>query len=421
MQTIGNYLKSGREARNIRLSEVARSTKISKWYLDCLEKDEFDKIPGGPYIKGYIASYASYIGIEEDEILKRYDSLQIDRDEENVIQDQLPQDKKSQKLNVLSFSKKNLFVLSMAVLIFLAVGLIYFLLQNKTHIVAQLQDPQDSKMQSPPLTEKKQVKSGLGPNRNSVQPVKSENIAKNKEDNFNKKQETASTSGVADASKNIHLKTGDEPDTTHQEATETESLALLPLEKEGKGTGQAILIGKNDTHSQNTTEKEPVIRDTSPPPGDNNVTRPARTDSKTLLNQNTPLPADLNSGSASAPGYRIPDAQPQAANNVRVIRAVATSEIKSKNPANPSNSFQWTTEKVYIWSMIECQLPPATIRHTYYFNGQKVNDVELKIKSPQWRTWSYKTLLNKRYIGHWKVDIFSDGGKLLQSVYFEVY
>ena len=46
MQTIGNYLKSGREARNIPLSEVARSTKISKWYLDCLEKDEFDKIPG---------------------------------------------------------------------------------------------------------------------------------------------------------------------------------------------------------------------------------------------------------------------------------------------------------------------------------------------------------------------------------------
>ena len=79
MQSIGNYLKSGREARNIKLSEVARSTKISKWYLDCLEKDEFDKIPGGPYIKGYIASYASFIGIEEDEILKRYDSLQLNR------------------------------------------------------------------------------------------------------------------------------------------------------------------------------------------------------------------------------------------------------------------------------------------------------------------------------------------------------
>jgi len=75
MQTVGNYLKSGREAKNISLSEVARTTKISKWYLDCLEQDDFDKMPGGPYIKGYISSYAAYIGIEEDEVLKRYDSL----------------------------------------------------------------------------------------------------------------------------------------------------------------------------------------------------------------------------------------------------------------------------------------------------------------------------------------------------------
>ncbi len=106
MQTIGNYLKSGREARNIRLSEVARSTKISKWYLDCLEKDEFDKIPGGPYIKGYIASYASFIGIEEDGVLKRYASLQINSADENEIQDHLPQDKERPKLLSFSLSKK---------------------------------------------------------------------------------------------------------------------------------------------------------------------------------------------------------------------------------------------------------------------------------------------------------------------------
>ena len=106
MQTIGSCLKSGREARNIRLSEVARSTKISKWYLDCLEKDEFDKIPGGPYIKGYIASYASYIGIEEDEILKQYDSLQINSDDENEVQDNHSEDKKRQKSPGFSFSKK---------------------------------------------------------------------------------------------------------------------------------------------------------------------------------------------------------------------------------------------------------------------------------------------------------------------------
>jgi len=356
MQTIGNYLKSGREARNIRLSEVAHSTKISKWYLDCLEKDEFDKIPGGPYIKGYIASYASFIGIEEDEILKRYDSLQLNSADENEVQEHLSQVKKRQKLIGFSFSKKNLLILSMAVLILLAFGINHFFFQNQTHTAAQLQTAQDSKLQPAPASKIKQDETRLVPNENSVQ-----------------------SAVLKDSTKN------DESRPAHQDAAETESLALLP--------------------SEQGSEK-------------NNIKRPALTDAKNTLPQDAPRAADLYSG--SAPGYQPPDARSPAANNMRIIRAVATSDVINKNPAGLSDSFPWSTEKVYIWTMIECDRPPSSIRHTYYFEGEKVNDVELKIKSPQWRTWSYKTLLEKRYIGQWKVDITSDTGELLQSVFFEV-
>jgi cytoskeletal protein RodZ len=388
MQTIGNCLKNGREARNIGLSEVARSTKISKWYLDCLEKDEFDKIPGGPYIKGYIASYASFIGIEEDEILKRYDSLQIDNTDEIETQDHLPQDKKRQKSIGFSFSKKNLFILSMAVLILLAFGFTYFFFQNKTHSVVKVQGTQDSKLQSAPSSKIKQGETRLVPNDNSVQSAKLKDLTKNREHKFQKKQEAASASQVTDLSKNNHLnpiKTEDESHLTYQDATGIESLPLLPSEQD--------------------SEK-------------NAVKRPALTDSNNTLRQDTPGTADLYL--ESAPVYRTPDARPQAANNMRVIRAVASSDVINKNPAGLGDSFQWSMEKVYIWTMIECEQPPSSIRHTYYFKGQKVNDVVLKIKSPQWRTWSYKTLLEKRYIGQWRVDITSDEGKLLQSVFFEV-
>jgi cytoskeletal protein RodZ len=389
MQTIGNYLKSGREARNIGLSEVARSTKISKWYLDCLEKDEFDKIPGGPYIKGYIASYASFIGIEEDEILKRYDSLQISSADEEENQDHLSQVKKRQKLIGFSFSKKNLLILSMAVLILLAFGFTYFFYQNQTQIAAQLQDAQDSTVPSAP----------------------SSKIT----------QEAASPSHITDLSKNNHLnpiKTEDEPQPAYQDATKIESLALLPSEKEVDGTPQAFLLEENDIHSQKATGKVPVIHDAPPLPENNNIKRPALADSKNTLHQSKPWSSDLQL--ESAPGYQLSDKQPQAANNMRVIRAVATSDVINKNPAGLSDSFPWSTEKVYIWTMIECEQPPSSIRHTYYFKGQKVNDIVLKIKSPQWRTWSYKTLLKKRYIGQWRVDLTSDEGQLLQSVFFEV-
>ena len=51
---------------------------------------------------------------------------------------------------------------------------------------------------------------------------------------------------------------------------------------------------------------------------------------------------------------------------------------------------------------------------------QLLNDISLNIRSFHWRTWSYKTLSNKRYIGPWRVDIASNDGKLLQSINFEV-
>ena len=242
MQTIGNYLKSGREARNIRLSEVARSTKISKWYLDCLEKDEFDKIPGGPYIKGYIASYASYIGIEEDEILKRYDSQQINSDDEDEVQDHLPEDKKRQASPGFSFSKKKLLILGMAVLIVLAFGVTYFFFQNQTHNVAQLQDPQISKMQSTPASKIKQGDTRVAPNDKSAELKDS---TKNRENTIQRKQETASASRVTDLSENNDLKSiktkAESQLTTHQDAAATESLALLPPDQDFDGQPQPVL------------------------------------------------------------------------------------------------------------------------------------------------------------------------------------
>ncbi len=389
MQTIGSYLKSGREARNIGLSEVAESTKISKWYLDCLEKDEFDKIPGGPYIKGYIFSYASFIGIEEDEILKRYDSLQINSADENEIQDHRPEDKKRQKLIGLSFGKKNLLILSLAILVLLAFGIYYLFLQNQTHIVSQLRDAQDSKMQ----------------------PAPSSKI----------KQEAASASHLTNLSKNDHLnptqpKDGFHP--TNQDDTGKESPSLLSSEQKVGGTPPAILLEESDINSQKATNRASVIHDAPPSSEINNVKRADLTDANNTLHQGTPRSAD--SYSETAPGNRTPDERSQAANNLRIIRAVAASDVINKNPAGLSDSFQWSTERVYIWSMVECERPPSSIRHTYYFKGQKVNDIVLEIKSPQWRTWSYKTLLDKRYIGQWKVDITSVEGELLQRIFFDV-
>ena len=79
METVGDYLKKQREAKNISLRKVSHLTKISEFYLDCLEKDDYEKLPQGPYIKGYISSYATLIGGNAEEALRLYASVQKHR------------------------------------------------------------------------------------------------------------------------------------------------------------------------------------------------------------------------------------------------------------------------------------------------------------------------------------------------------
>jgi hypothetical protein len=91
MQTVGNYLRQEREAKNISLGEVAQLTKISEFYLDFLEKDDYEKLPQGPYIKGYISSYARLIGSNADEAIKLYNSLQEQMNQIEAAQTEQPE------------------------------------------------------------------------------------------------------------------------------------------------------------------------------------------------------------------------------------------------------------------------------------------------------------------------------------------
>jgi cytoskeleton protein RodZ len=72
MADLGLYLKREREARNVSLEEIASATKIVPRYLEALEADRFDIMPGTFFIKGIIRTYARYLGLDEEEILSRY-------------------------------------------------------------------------------------------------------------------------------------------------------------------------------------------------------------------------------------------------------------------------------------------------------------------------------------------------------------
>jgi len=71
-ETLGEKLRAAREERGISLSEVAEQTRIAPMYIECIEKDNYKPLPGGIFNKGFVKSYARYVGFDEQEALQDY-------------------------------------------------------------------------------------------------------------------------------------------------------------------------------------------------------------------------------------------------------------------------------------------------------------------------------------------------------------
>ena len=65
---IGERLRSAREARGLSLEEIEAGTRIRRRYLEALEAEAFDEIPGPAYVKGFLRTYAIYLGFSPDDL-----------------------------------------------------------------------------------------------------------------------------------------------------------------------------------------------------------------------------------------------------------------------------------------------------------------------------------------------------------------
>ncbi len=77
MAELGKELKAAREAKKITLEDVAASTRIGRRYLEALENDRFDQMPGGFFLKAMIRSYAAAIGLDPEKTVLRYREADI--------------------------------------------------------------------------------------------------------------------------------------------------------------------------------------------------------------------------------------------------------------------------------------------------------------------------------------------------------
>ena len=73
--TLGEKLRQAREAKGIGISEVAENTRISPVYIESIDHDDYRALPGGIFNRGFVKSYAKYVGVDEQEALADYAKL----------------------------------------------------------------------------------------------------------------------------------------------------------------------------------------------------------------------------------------------------------------------------------------------------------------------------------------------------------
>ena len=70
--TVGGLLRTSREDRHIDLDAVVKATKVRRHYLEALENEEWEKLPSRVFVKGFVRSYAEFLGLDTETVVEDY-------------------------------------------------------------------------------------------------------------------------------------------------------------------------------------------------------------------------------------------------------------------------------------------------------------------------------------------------------------
>jgi len=77
MDSLGEFLKEARLKSNISIEQVVEDTHIVKKFIEAIERDEFSAFPGEAYLKGFLRTYSQYLGLDSDDVIKKYEKIKM--------------------------------------------------------------------------------------------------------------------------------------------------------------------------------------------------------------------------------------------------------------------------------------------------------------------------------------------------------
>jgi cytoskeleton protein RodZ len=68
----GVHLRREREMRGVTLEEISSATRIGTRFLDALETEHWDRLPGGVFNRGFVRTTAQFLGLDPEAMLAEY-------------------------------------------------------------------------------------------------------------------------------------------------------------------------------------------------------------------------------------------------------------------------------------------------------------------------------------------------------------
>jgi cytoskeleton protein RodZ len=108
---IGNSLREARLRQGLEISRIESETKIRGKYLRALEEEQFDLLPGDTYVKGFLRTYADYLGLDGQLYLDEYSSRFAAAEEIPFTQSAAPRKRRNRRV------ESNLVVVALAAIV----------------------------------------------------------------------------------------------------------------------------------------------------------------------------------------------------------------------------------------------------------------------------------------------------------------
>lgn len=102
--SIGKTLKDLREERNLTVTEIAGSLHLDPRIIELLERDAFEELPAGIFVRGYIRNYAKQLGVDPERLIGIYDETGCEEEPEIIPEVKHPRETNSSDKPVKAFS-----------------------------------------------------------------------------------------------------------------------------------------------------------------------------------------------------------------------------------------------------------------------------------------------------------------------------